>query len=123
MFEKLLYVILAVGIIADAAFIAMDSGDITFSMGCFGCVLAGSIVGLLDLFVSLDLLLWLASILYVAGVGFHLYAALPSISDLWNHVNFIGGNQPLAIAFGSIFIVIMLFLLSANFVVERKTER
>ena len=42
-------------------------------------------------------------------------ATLPSLSDLWNGVNFIGGNQYLATAFAVIFGVIAIALVVFNF--------
>lgn len=122
MFEKILYVLLLIGMIASVVFAVLDAGDVTFSMYCVICIIAGSLIGLADVFFSSEILLWIASLLYAAGFGFHLYAALPSISDLWNHVNFIGGNQSLAITFGSIFAVVMLALLASNFVIDREKK-
>lgn len=117
--EKVLYILLLMGMVAGIVFAVLDAGDVTFSMYCVACIVAGSLVGLADAVFSRDILLWISSLLYVAGVGFHLYAALPSISDLWNHVNFIGGNQTLAIIFGSVFVAVMAVLLVSNFVIGR----
>lgn len=122
LFEKVLYILLLIGMIASVVFAVLDAGDVTFSVYCVICIIAGSLIGLVDVFLSLEGLLWIASLLYAAGFGFHLYAALPSISDLWNHVNFIGGNQSLAITFGSIFAAIMLALLVSNFVIDREKK-
>lgn len=122
LFEKVLYILLLIGMIASVVFAVLDAGDVTFSVYCVICIIAGSLIGLVDVFLSLEVLLWIASLLYAAGFGFHLYAALPSISDLWNHVNFIGGNQSLAITFGSIFAAIMLALLVSNFVIDREKK-
>lgn len=118
-FEKVIYASLIVGLVASVSFVVLDAGDVTFSAYCVACIAAGSLVGLADVFLSREALLWVSSLFYTAGVGFHLYAALPSISDLWNHVNFIGGNQTLAIVFGSIFVAVMAVLLVSNFVIER----
>lgn len=117
-FKKLIYAVLVAGLIAGVVFIVLDAGDVTFSIGCVICVIAGSMIGLMDFFLEREILLWISSLFYVAGFGFHLYAALPSLSDLWNHVNFIGGNQPVAIVFGSIFAVVMILLLISNFIIE-----
>lgn len=85
------------------------------------CVLAGSVIGLTDFFRSFDgIALWLASLLYLAAIAFHMSVTLPSLSDLWNGVNFIGGNQYLALAFGIIFAVIAIALVVFNFFGLRK---
>ena len=110
------YLIFLVGIITSIVFLITDGADRTFSMGCFLCVVIGSVVGLADILIHLrGMLIFAAALSYVAGVGFHLYAALPSLSDLWNHVNFIGGNQSAALVFGTIYIVLTAGLIVINF--------
>lgn len=117
------YVLCLVGLVADIVFVAVDGSDQTFTWGCFICIMAGSIVGLLDLLIDArGICLWLSSLLYILGCGFHLVAALPSISDLWNNVNFIGGNQEAAILFGSVFLVLMFCLIVLNFFQSEKKE-
>ena len=115
-FQLISYGLLLVGLVADIVFIAADYGDTTFTVGCFVCALVGSVIGLSDFFRSFDgIALWLASLLYLAAFAFHMSATLPSLSDLWNGVNFIGGNQYLAIAFAVIFGVIAIALVVFNF--------
>lgn len=110
------YTLLLAGLIVDIAFIAVNGGDQTFTIGCFVCVLLGSLIGLADLFVRIDSVpVFAASLLYACACAFHLHAALPSISDLWNGVNFIGGNQSAAIGFGIVFLVIAVGLVVLNF--------
>ena len=111
------YALCLVSLIVDIVFIAVDVGDVTFSTGCFVCVLVGSLIGLADLFTdkTAGVFLLVASMLFSAGLAFHLYAGLPSLSDLMNNVNFIGGNQAAAIGFGIVFIVVTLALIVINF--------
>lgn len=111
------YAAALVGLVADIVFIVVDGSDQTFTMGCFVCVLLGSLVALSDLFKSFfnGIALWFAVMLYSVGLAFHLYEALPSISDLWNNINFIGGNQQAAIIFGCIFLAVTVVLIVANF--------
>ena len=117
------YILLLAGLVADFVFIAVNGQDQTFTLGCFLCVLAGSVLGLLDFFLRCKgVFLWGASLLYIAACAFHLTVALPSISDLWNNVNFIGGNQEAAIVFGIIFLAIMLFLIVLNFFGDKQSR-
>lgn len=115
--QYIAYAAALVGLVADIIFVIVDGSDQTFTIGCFVCVLLGSLITLSDFFKSfLDgIALWFAVMLYSVGLGFHLYEALPSISDLWNNVVFIGGNQQAAIIFGSIFFAVTIVLIVANF--------
>ncbi len=115
--QYIAYAAALVGFVADIIFLIVDGSDQTFTIGCFVCVLLGSLVALSDFFKSfLDgIALWFAVILYSVGIGFHLYEALPSISDLWNNIVFIGGNQQAAIVFGIIFLAVTVVLIVANF--------
>lgn len=119
------YAAALVGLIADIFFIIVDGSDQTFTMGCFICVLLGSLLALSDFFKSFlnGITLWLSVILYSVGLAFHLYEALPSISDLWNNINFIGGNQEAAIIFGSIFFAVTIILIIANFFEGKGTAK
>lgn len=110
------YGILFAGIIADIIFVALDVNDKTFSIGCALCIFLGSIAGLVDFFVEIrGIFGWIASLAYAVAIGFHINVALPSVSDLWNNVDFIGGNQEVAITFGVMFIVFEIALLILNF--------
>lgn len=117
------YAAALIGLVADILFIILDGSDQTFTIGCFVCVLIGSLLALSDFFKRIlnGIALWLSAIIYSVGFGFHMYEALPSISDLWNNVNFIGGNQQAAIIFGIIFLAVNIILIIANFF-ELKTE-
>lgn len=115
-----LYAVCLVGIIIDIIFLIIDGSDQTFVQGCFILVPLGSCIGLLDLFDYEGFCIWGAALCYIAGVGFHLLEALQSVSDMWNGVNFIGGNQESAIAFGCCFIEITIVLIVLNFLNGKK---
>lgn len=42
---------------------------------------------------------------YAAAFGLVLRVAVPSLSDVWNHVNFIGGNAALGMTFAGVYFV------------------
>lgn len=114
------YALCLIGLIADILFLVLDGSDQTFTIGCFVCVLVGSVAGLAHFFFDWkNVLLWASSLLYTAAFGFHLSVALPSLSDWWNGVNFIGGNQELALAFGIVFLSLDLALMIINFFGKR----
>ena len=47
----------------------------------------------ISLFKNLDFLPMVASVCIGVAFGLMVFFALPTFSDLWNHVNFIGGNS------------------------------
>lgn len=115
-YQYVLYAVYIAGIIIDVIFLIVDGSDQTFTQGCFILVLIGSCLGLLDFFFEYGgFCLWGAALCYIAGIGFHLAVGLESVSDLWNGVDFIGGNQEAAIAFGCCFIAIAVVLIVLNF--------
>ena len=121
--QYILYAVSLAGIVADILFPIVDGSDQTFTQGCFLFVLIGSCLGLLDFFFDYGgLCAWGAALCYIVGCGFHLSEALPSVSDLWNGVNFIGGNQEAAIAFGICFLAIALILTVLNFFARKKKD-
>lgn len=112
----LAYIVFIVGIITSIVFLIVNGEDRTFLWSTFFFVVVGSVIGLCDIFIHLrGMLIFTSTLAYVTAVGFHLYAALPSLSDLWNNVNFIGGNQNAAIVFGSIYIILTVILIIINF--------
>lgn len=114
------YALLFLGLIADVLFLILDGSDQTFTIGCFVCIMLGSFIGMADFFVRSDVWLWISSLLYTTAAGFHLSVALPSLSDWWNGVNFIGGNQELALAFGIVFLALTFALIVLNFFPSRR---
>ncbi len=115
---KIAYIAMAVMLISDIVFLIINGKDQTFDIRCFILLMVGSVIGLLSLKILSNVLLWVTSILYSIAVAFHLYVGLPSISDLWNNVNFIGGNQEISIVFGIIFTLGTIIVVISNFIGE-----
>jgi hypothetical protein len=86
-------------LIMDAFYIISDFGDKTFSIVAFLLILLGSICGILVLFTDFQFMQLLASVLISAGVGFIISVTIPTITDIFNGVVFIGGNQSAAVLF------------------------
>lgn len=53
---------------------------------------AAIVLEIVSLFVKLDFLPMLAAAAIGVSFGLMLFYALPTFSDIWNNVNFIGGN-------------------------------
>lgn len=96
----------AVALIADILFIAFDLQDKTFSFITFFMVLAGAAATVAELFLPFDFWPLVSTLFYGAGAGMHIYLALPTLSDVWNEVNFVGGNPVMAAVFSVIFLAV-----------------
>lgn len=118
-FAAALYMLLTSIIFAGAA-----AGDRNFSvmvllLNIFGAVIWIAYV-LLD-FKFLDFMPALACACYGVAFGQHLFLTLESLSDVWNGVNFVGGNAYLALAFAIVFAVGMIISIAMCFMRDRKT--
>ena len=90
------YLLLAAALAALAGailYLVLDGEDRTFALPAFILALAGA--------VSTPLL---PTALYAASAALVLRVALPSLSDVWNKVNFIGGNAALGMTFAGVFL-------------------
>lgn len=102
------YVALAasgVALVADVLFIALDGSDRTFSLAAFILMLVGALAIALPLFTRVKFAPLVQAALFIVGFALELNATLPSVSDLWNGVNFIGGNATLGIIFTAVFLL------------------
>ncbi len=91
------------GAIAAIAYIATDIGDRTFSWLVVALVFVGAALFVGNLFIKFPLLPLLASFCFSAATAYSVYLMLPTLSDIWNNVNFIGGNPVQAVVFTSLF--------------------
>lgn len=94
-------------LIADIAFFIFDGGDRTFSYVTFFAGLGGAVFLVMHFLFStkLDFIPLIASALLGIALGMHLFLGLPTLSDIVNGVNFVGGNSSAVVVFGSIFLV------------------
>jgi hypothetical protein len=95
----------AIALIGSILYIALDIGDKTFSIYAFILGLISALSFALVLFIRNDILEVVPTILASGAFAFALRAALPSLSDVWNGVNFIGGNAALGVTFTAIYLV------------------
>lgn len=111
-------------IVSDIIFIAVDAGDRTFSYVTFALILAGAAIEIASAFfdyVFLDFLPVVSCICYGVAFGMHLYLGLPTLSDVWNGVNFVGGNAQAVITFAVLFGTGLLAALVACFMKRRRS--
>ena len=95
----------AVMLITDIIFIATDLGDRTFSLVTFFLVLLGVIIEVVY------------AVLDISFLDF-----LPTLSDVWNGVIFVGGNPQAALAFGIIFLIGTITALVSCFMKQKKNN-
>ena len=92
------YVLFAAALVALAGailYLVLDGGDRTFTILGFLLALAGAVSTILAVLTRLKFAPLVPTALYAAASALVLRLALPSLSDLWNKVNFIGGNAVL----------------------------
>lgn len=119
------YVTLSAAIIAfigTLLYLITDGTDRTFSLGAFLFLLIGAISVALTVFTDLKFAPVIPSVLYTAGLAMCLRVVLPSLSDVWNGVHFIGGNAVLGTIFAAIFLVADVCSITACFMEQRKFE-
>jgi hypothetical protein len=100
-----LFTAAAIALIGSVLYLILDHGDRTFSWLAFGLALAGAALTLLPVKTKLAFAPLLPTALYAAAFGLVLRAALPSLSDVWNGVNFIGGNATLGMTFAGVYLI------------------
>ena len=81
----------------------------------FGLALLGALSAVIS-FTQFQLAPFAPAVLYAAAFGFVLRVAIPSLSDVWNKVNFIGGNAVMGITFSCVYLVCALLAVWACFV-------
>lgn len=112
----------ALMLVFDIIYIAADFGDRTFSVAAFVLILLGVAVevvyALLDIKI-LDFLPFIICVLYGVAFGHISMLGLETLSDVWNGVNFIGGNPAMAITFIVLFAVGTIASVTAAFTDKR----
>lgn len=117
------YIGLAVSCLAlvtDIVFIIGDHADRTFSMLAFLLALAGALSYLVVCFVDFKYTLFVTGGLFIGAFVTELNVSLPSLSDVWNGVNFIGGNAFFGTAVAAVFLIASIGVIITAFMGERK---
>lgn len=93
----------AAALLGAILYIVLDGTDKTFTVVGFALALAGVGSTALVLFTRLKFAPFVPTAFYAAAFGVVLRVAVPSLSDVWNKVNFIGGNAAMGMAFAGVF--------------------
>lgn len=97
-----------------------SNADGCFEVSILLLLLAGIILELVNAFYKFDLLPMLAAVAFGVAAGLMLYYALPTFSDIWNNVNFIGGNAGAYFAYLSILMATFIVSAMPCFLIGRK---
>lgn len=108
-------------IAANIAFIIFDYGDRTFSFITFGLIIAGFLGELLVLLKNFYFAPFLSSVCFGAALSMHFYLGFPTLSDVMNGVNFIGGNPQAVVVFGILFTIGTISSLISSFMEQSKS--
>ena len=91
-------------LVSAVLYIVLNGSDRTFSLVCLILMLCGVALTVLIFQNSFSLASLFVSFCYSVGFAFALRQTLPSVSDVWNKVNFIGGNALMGSAFSGVFL-------------------
>lgn len=95
----------AAALIGSVLYVVLDGSDRTFSLVGFIIGLAGAASTALALLTDIRFAPFVPAALYSAACALVLRVAVPSLSDVWNKVNFIGGNAALGMTFAGIYLL------------------
>ena len=95
----------AVALIGSILYIVLDGSDKTFSVIAFVLGLLGAASTLLGLVTDFKFSPLIPAVLYSTACALVLRVAVPSLSDVWNKVNFIGGNAVLGMTFAAVYLI------------------
>ena len=115
-FGRVLLIVAAlIAVIGSVLYVLLDGTDKTFTWIGFGLALLGALSAVIS-FTQFQLAPFAPAVLYAAALGFVLRVAIPSLSDVWNKVNFIGGNAVMGITFSCVYRVCAFLAVWACFV-------
>lgn len=107
-------------IVSAILWLVLDGADRTFDMLGFILMLVGGLSFALVIFTKFEFAPILPALCMVVGFALAINVDLPSLSDVWNGVNFIGGNAVLGTTFSAIFLVCAILETVCCFMKESK---
>lgn len=111
--------------LSDILYIILDSSDRTFSLLSCILIFAGSAVWILSALIpekKLSFFPFIACALFGTAFAHCLILGLETLSDVWNNVNFVGGNPTMAVLFIVLFFVGTLTAVISSFCGYEKKE-
>lgn len=109
-------------LVADVAFIIYDYGDRTFSFITFSLIVLGVLGEGLVVLKNYSFAPLIPSICFGVALSMHFYLGFPTLSDVVNGVNFIGGNPQAVLIFGIAFVLGTIATLISCFMKQTKSE-
>lgn len=100
------------GLVFSLIYLISNSSDKTYSLVSFITALIGSILLIAAPFFSYWFLKFkylVIAALFSVSEAFQLTVSLPTLSDVWNGVNFVGGNVNAAILYMAVFGALMVY--------------
>lgn len=110
----------ALALVTDIVFIIGDHADRTFSLLAFALAFIGALSYLAVCLFDCRYLILLSGGLFIGAFAVELNTALPSLSDVWNGVNFIGGNAAFGTTVAAVFLLAAICMIVVAFSGERK---
>lgn len=104
----------AIAVIGSGVYFLMDGTDKTFTwLGVIFALIGAVSTGLS--FTKFRLAPFVTAVSYSVAFGFVLRVTLPSLSDVWNKVNFIGGNALMGCVFTGVYLLCAVLAIIACF--------
>lgn len=100
-----------------------SNADGCFELSIVLLLVVGIVLELGYFFVRFDFLPMLAAVMFGVAAGLMLYYALPTFSDIWNNVNFIGGNAGAYFAYLGILAATFAVSAVPCFLIGKKSEQ
>ena len=97
-----------------------STADGCFEVSIVLLLAAGIVLELVYFFIKFDVLPMAASVAFGVALGLMLYYALPTFSDIWNNVNFIGGNAEAYFIYLGILAVAFIVAVVPCFLIEKE---
>ena len=103
-----------VAIVGSVLYYLLDGSDKTFTWLGVVFALVGAISTMLC-FTKFKMASFATTTAYCAAFGLVLRVAVPSLSDVWNKVNFVGGNAVLGCLFAGVYLLCAVLAVAACF--------
>lgn len=110
----------AAALTGNIAFIILAYGDKVFSIAVFILILVGVLSQGLVIFTDFKFAPLAPLAFFAVAAAINLYVGLPSMSDIWNGVVFIGGRGDLAIVFSIVFFAVSAVSSAACYMQQKK---
>lgn len=109
-----------IALVTAIVFLITDGSDRTFSIFTFLLLILGFGSHVLNSFFDFKFSPMIPAVLFASAFGVHLFYGLPTLSDVWNDVNFVGGNPKAVTTYGALLFIVMILSVVSSFMNQRK---